>query len=211
MKEEKPIAISVIKRLPIYYRVLTKLEQKNIETISSGKLAEKLNTTASQIRQDLNQFGSFGHKGFGYQVSSLKKEIGRILGLEKQKDMILVGAGNLGKAIVNYPNFKRRGFNIKAVFDVDPIIVGQEVNGIIIKDVKLLKDFLENNEIDIAIITTPAESAEKFVDIFVEGRVKAIWNFAPISLNCSDRILVENVHISESLLTLSYMIDKKFN
>ncbi|MTI59659.1 MAG: redox-sensing transcriptional repressor Rex [Firmicutes bacterium] len=209
-KKEKPIAVSVIKRLPVYYRFLTTLHSKGVERISSSELAEKLGVTASQIRQDLSQFGNFGQRGYGYRVANLKEAIAKILGLDNQMEMVLAGAGNLGKAIINYPNFKRRGFYIKGIFDVNPELIGQEVAGLLVQDISLLADFLTKNRIDIGIITTPPESAVDVANIFVRGGIRGIWNFAPVSLNYSGKVLVENVHISESLLTLSYMIDEKF-
>ncbi|MFP4016538.1 MAG: redox-sensing transcriptional repressor Rex [Halanaerobiales bacterium] len=202
---KKGIPISVIKRLPIYYRYLGKIAASGIEKISSKQLAEKLGVTASQIRHDLNYFGSFGERGYGYHVKDLKKVIGEILGTNNKMNMVLVGAGNLGNAIANYPNFIKRGFIIKAVFDSDPDKTGKKLAGCRIGDISYLEEYLEDNSIDIGILAIPAEEALYIARIFEKSNVKGLWNFAPVSLNL-ESTLVENVHISESLMTLAYQI-----
>src|SRR5690554_285660 len=200
-KRESLIPISVIKRLPVYYRFLTNLMNKDVERISSSELADKLGITASQIRQDLCHFGSFGQRGYGYRVKKLQKAIGNILGLNQEINMVLVGAGHLGTAIANYPNFKNRGFYIKAVFDKDPGKIGRRLAGCTIMEIEYLEEYLKNNEIDIGILAIPVESTSEVAKLFEENGVKGIWNFAPISLKLKNGIKIENVHISESLMT----------
>lgn len=205
-KIDRPIPLSVAKRLPVYYRYLTGLMQREIERISSQELADKLGVTASQIRQDLSHFGSFGRRGYGYRVKELQESIAYILGINRTKNMVLVGAGNLGRAIANYSSFREKGFFIKAVFDNDLEKIGTVLADCEIKSIDLLEEYLYSNNIDIGIIAIPVENAAAIVEIFEKGGVKGIWNFAPISINSRSNIIVENVHISESLLTLSYRI-----
>ncbi len=204
-KTEKAIPISVIKRLPIYHRYLNKLIDRDVEHISSKQLAEKLGVTASQIRQDLSHFGTFGQRGYGYRVNDLAKAIGEILGVNNKLHMVLVGAGNLGGAIINYPNFSKRGFIITAIFDNDPAKVGTKIAGCIVLSIDSLREYLESHAIDIGILAIPAEDTYEIVKIFEECNIKGLWNFAPVSLNL-ENVLVENVHISESLMTLAYQI-----
>lgn len=198
-----PIPIKVIKRLPIYHRYLSSLLDREVESISSAKLGEKLDLTSSQIRQDLNYFGSFGQRGYGYNVKELYKEISKILGIDENRQMILIGAGNLGKAIANYSKFKQRGFIIKAIFENDLDLVGKKVNQIPVYNVKKLVDYLNQCDIEIGIIATPAEPAEELANVLKNNDIKGIWNFAPTTFDLGGDVVVENVHISESLFTLS--------
>lgn len=209
-KKERAIPVSVIKRLPIYYRYLTMLLSREVERISSRELAAKLGVTASQIRQDLSHFGNFGQRGYGYRVKELQKTIGEILGLNNNMQLVLVGAGNLGRAIVNYPNFSKRGFYFKAIFDNNEEVIGEFIGGIKVLHLDDLAGYLEENEIDIGVIATPPEAAVEIAHQLVRGGVKGIWNFAPVSLNLDKEVIVENVHISESLLTLSFRIKEKY-
>lgn len=203
------ISVAVIKRLPRYYRYLGELLAHGVVRISSKELSEKMGVTASQIRQDLNNFGGFGQQGYGYNVEYLYSEIGKILGLDKKNNMIIVGAGHLGQAIANYSDFERRGFVIKALFDVDPKMIGKSVNNIPILPVAELDKFVSENKIDIAAIAIPKEGAPQVANDLVKLGVKAIWNFAPTDLSLPKDVAQENVHLTESLMRLSYKIKAK--
>ncbi len=202
--DRNDISITVIKRLPRYYRYLEELLDNGIERISSSELSAKMNVTASQIRQDLNQFGGFGQQGYGYNVEYLHKEIAKILGIDKTHSMIIVGAGNLGRAIANYSNFEKRGFVVKGMFDCNPELVGKECRGAVVMPMEDMPEFIRNNNIDIVALTIPKTSAGKVAQIAVEAGIKGIWNFAHVDLNVPEDVVVENVHLSESLMTLSY-------
>ena len=180
--EEREISKAVIKRLPRYYRYLGNLLEEKVERISSNELSEMMNVTASQIRQDLNNFGGFGQQGYGYNVKYLYNEIGRILGLDRVYNMIIVGAGNLGQALANYVKFEKRGFWIKGIFDVNPRLKGMTVRGIEIRMTDELPQFIRDNQIQIAALTLPKSGAEELAPILVENGVKAIWNFAHTDL-----------------------------
>ena len=204
--ESKKISKAVISRLPRYYRYLGELREEGCERISSKELSRKMKVTASQIRQDLNNFGGFGQQGYGYNVRYLYSEIGKILGIDRQYNMIVIGAGNLGQAIANYSNFEKRGFIIKAMFDVDPGLFGRRVRGVGIYNLDDLETFIERNDIQIATLAIPKTSAPKVVNRLIKSGIKAIWNFAHIDLTVPDDVVVENVHLSESLMHLSYRI-----
>jgi len=201
------ISTAVIKRLPRYYRYLGELLENDVVRISSKELSERMDVTASQIRQDLNNFGGFGQQGYGYNVEYLYAEIAKILGLEKIYNIIIVGSGNLGQALANYIDFEKRGFVIKGLFDVNPRMIGISVRGIEIQDIDDMEAFVRNNHIDIAVLTLPKVKAPKTANDLAEWGVKGIWNFAPIDLQVKKPdVVVENVHLSESLMTLSYRI-----
>ena len=206
--EAKQISKAVIKRLPRYYRYLGELLEDNVERISSNDLSKKMRVTASQIRQDLNNFGGFGQQGYGYNVKYLYTEIGKILGLDIAHPMIIVGAGNLGQALANYVDFEKRGFKLLGIFDVNPVLEGIAVRGIEIQMISNLPFFLRENNIEIAILTLPKNKAKDMADILIENGIKAIWNFAHIDLDTPDDVIVENVHLSESLMTLSYNLSQ---
>ena len=205
---EKSISPAVIKRLPRYYRYLGDLLKNNVVRISSKELSQRMNVTASQIRQDLNNFGGFGQQGYGYNVKYLYTEIGKILGLEEDHNIIIIGAGNLGQALANYAAFENRGFILKGIFDVNPRLQGVSIRGVPIRMMDDLKTFVQNNEIDIAVLTIPKEKAIEVANMLVENGVRAIWNFAHTDLNLPDNVVVENVHLSESLMQLSYNISR---
>ena len=198
------ISTAVIKRLTRYYRYLGELLESGIERISSGELSQKMNVTASQIRQDLNNFGGFGQQGYGYNVEFLYLEIGKILGVDKKHSMIIIGAGNLGQAIANYANFEKRGFVVTGLFDKNTEIHGKLVRGITVQPMENLKDFITENKIEIAALTIPKQEAVKVAELLVSSGIKAIWNFAHVDLNVPKDVVVENVHLSESLMRLSY-------
>lgn len=204
--QEKEISKAVVKRLPRYYRYLGELLGNGVERISSNELSNQMQVTASQIRQDLNNFGGFGQQGYGYNVKYLYHEIGKILGLDKTYTMIIIGAGNLGQAIANYVKFEKRGFRIVGLFDVNPNLIGKKLRGIEIAHIDELEEFLALHEIDIATLTVPKTGAEEVVPVLVKGKVKAIWNFAHTDLHVPQNVVVENVHLSESLMQLSYKI-----
>ena len=204
--EEKGISRAVIKRLPRYYRYLGELLEDGVERISSGELSERMKVTASQIRQDLNNFGGFGQQGYGYNVRYLYSEIGKILGLDRVHNMIFVGAGNLGQALANYMNFERRGFIFTGVFDNNPALYGRKIRGIEVRPMEEVADFVEQNNVDIAVLTIPKNSAEEVAESLVSVGIKAIWNFAHTDLQVPDDVVVENVHLSESLMRLSYRV-----
>ena len=206
--EAKEISKAVIKRLPRYYRYLGELIEENVERISSGDLSKKMHVTASQIRQDLNNFGGFGQQGYGYNVKYLYTEIGKILGLEEDHNIIIIGAGNLGQALANYAAFENRGFILRGIFDVNPRLQGVSIRGVPIRMMDDLKTFVQNNDIDIAVLTIPKEKAIEVANMLVENGVRAIWNFAHTDLNLPDNVVVENVHLSESLMQLSYNISR---
>lgn len=203
----KEISPAVIKRLPRYYRYLGDLLENDVVRISSKELSEKMKVTASQIRQDLNNFGGFGQQGYGYNVEYLYTEIGKILGLNKTNNMIIVGAGNLGQALANYQDFEKIGFSVTAIFDVNPKLIGLVVRGIEIMDIEDLEKYVKTNNIDIAALTLPKQKAQRVAQDLVSYGIKAFWNFASIDLQLPEHIVVENVHLAESLMTLSYKIN----
>lgn len=206
--EEREISQAVIRRLPRYYRYLGDLLESGVERISSNDLSKKMKVTASQIRQDLNNFGGFGQQGYGYNVKYLYTEIGKILGLEEDHEMIIIGAGNLGQALANYTKFEKRGFLLKGIFDVNPRLEGMSIRGVQIRMMDELKDFLKENDVEIAALTIPKDKALEVANVLVENGVRAIWNFAHVDLNLPEHIIVENVHLSESLMQLSYNISR---
>ncbi len=205
---EKEISRAVVKRLPRYYRYLGDLLESGVERISSGELSERMQVTASQIRQDLNNFGGFGQQGYGYNVKFLYNEIGKILGLDKTYHMIIVGAGNLGQALANYVKFEKRGFWIKGIFDVNPRLQGVTVRGIEIRMTDEIPQFVKEHNIQTAALTLPRNNAAQMAELLVENGVKAIWNFAHTDLRLPEDVIVENVHLSESLMQLSYNINR---
>ena len=206
----KKISQAVIKRLPRYYRYLGDLLENDVIRTSSKELSERMGVTASQIRQDLNNFGEFGQQGYGYNVEYLYTSIGKILGLEKEYNIIIIGVGNLGQALANYSEFERKGFKVKGLFDVNPRLIGMIVRDIEIRDVSEIERFMQENSVDIAVLTLPKQKAPEMAVNLEKWGVKGIWNFAPIDLHSSsDKVCIENVHLSESLMTLSYAINEK--
>jgi redox-sensing transcriptional repressor len=209
-KKKNNISMAVIKRLPKYHRYLAELLKNDVDRISSKELSDKIGFTASQIRQDLNCFGDFGQQGYGYNVKDLYNEIAGILGLTQDYKTIIIGAGNIGQAIANYTKFDRLGFSLDGIFDANPKLLGLRIRDIEIKDIDELPQFLKEHKIDIGIICVPQNSAQKVASSLVENGVKGIWNFAPTDLVLPDDVVVENVHLSESLLTLTYLLKDKF-
>ena len=211
MDSEKKISPAVINRLPRYYRYLGDLLESDITRISSKELSAKMNITASQIRQDLNNFGGFGQQGYGYNVEYLYNEIKKILGLDRMYNMIVVGGGNIGQALVNYTNFEKRGFVIKAVFDINPRLVGMTIRGVEVYDVDRMEEYVKNNHVDVAILTLPRSQAVKVANDLAKWGVKGMWNFSHVDLQVPDDVLVENVHLTDSLMTLLYKINEMYS
>ena len=208
MYNERKISSAVINRLPRYYRYLGDLLENDITRISSKELSTKMNITASQIRQDLNNFGGFGQQGYGYNVEYLYNEIKKILGLDRVYNLIVVGGGNIGQALVNYTNFEKRGFVITAVFDVNPRLVGMTIRGVGVYDVDCMEEFVKNNKVDVAILTLPRSQASKVASNLADWGVKGIWNFSHVDLDLPEDVKVENVHLTDSLMTLLYKINE---
>ncbi len=206
--EEKEISQAVISRLPRYFRYLGELRDQGVERISSQELSHIMRVTASQIRQDFNNFGGFGQQGYGYNVEYLYMEIGKILGIDKTHNLVIVGAGHLGQALANYMNFERRGFIIKGLFDMDTSLTGKLVRGIPVRPMEELENFIIENEIDIGVLTIPKEGAIPVSERLVKCGIRAIWNFAHVDLEVPAGVQVENVHLSDSLMKLSYNITR---
>ncbi|MCR4797419.1 MAG: redox-sensing transcriptional repressor Rex [Lachnospiraceae bacterium] len=206
---EREISQAVIRRMPRYYRYLDELLQSDVERISSNELSNIMHVTASQIRQDLNNFGGFGQQGYGYNVQYLHDEIGKILGLEEIHNVILIGTGNLGHAIANYVKFEKLAFRMIGLFDIDPKKIGSEVGGIKVMHMDELKDFLKDHQVDIAALTLPKENAVSVANELVDLGITAIWNFAHVDLELPGDVVVENVHLSDYLMQLSYSIAQK--
>ncbi len=203
----KVISEAVVKRLPRYYRYLEHLEQEGVSKVSSGRLAQLLGVTASQVRQDFCNFGGFGQHGYGYDVANLKQKLAEILGLDRTYDMIIVGAGNIGRALAGYKNFSGAGFTVRALFDIE--VRDKEIGGIPVYSMEKLADYVKENGCDIAVIATQKGVAADIADRLVALGIKSIWNFAPIDLALPDDVAVENIAMSESLYVLSYRMKNK--
>ena len=201
---KKEISQAVIQRLPRYYRYLEELMEQGLERISSNELSKRMKLTASQIRQDLNNFGGFGQQGYGYRIQKLHDEIARILSLDEEHSMILMGAGHLGQALANYSNFQKRGFLLRAVFDVKPELIGTEVAGLKVLPMEELERVIEESGPRLAALCIPKDAALPVAERLVSLGIKGIWNFAPVDLELPEQVVVENVHLSESLMRLSY-------
>lgn len=206
--DNKEISQAVIGRLPRYFRYLGELKDEGIERISSQELSTIMKVTASQIRQDFNNFGGFGQQGYGYKVEYLYEEIGKILGMDKKHNLIIIGAGNLGQALANYMNFERRGFLFKGIFDNNPSLFGKKIRDMEVRSMEEMEDFARDHNIDIAVLTIPKNSALEVAEKLTHLGIKGIWNFAHLDLNLPESIQVENVHLSDSLMKLSYNINR---
>ena len=205
----KRVSMTVVKRLPKYYQYLTDLQDQHIEKISSKELAAMMGLTASQIRQDLNSFGAYGQQGYGSKVKELKEAIRKILGLDLQYNCIIIGSGNLGHAIVNYERFKEEGIHFKAMFDVDPDQIGKKVGNVTVYHMDDLDAFVAHHKIDICILSVPQKVGQETTDRVVELGIKAILNFVPLDLTVPDDVVVESVNITDSLFTLTYLINEE--
>ncbi len=208
MAKKQAVSISVIKRLPRYYRFLTDLLKKDVHRISSRELASIMGLTASQIRQDLNCFGGFGQQGYGYNVDDLRKEIAHILGIDHQLRTVLIGVGNLGKALITHLDFAKRGFSLIGAFDKDLNLIGHQIAGIPIMDIGDMEAFCKDNQPEVAILCIPKGSAQELADRLVACGIRGFWNFSHYDLKLASKdIRVENVHLGDSLMTLCYLIN----
>ena len=208
----KYVSSSVIKRLPRYYRFLSHLQKEGMVRISSRELAQRMGLSASQIRQGLNNFGGFGQQGYGYNIASLYKEIGKILGVDSGFKTVLIGAGNLGHTIATQMDFKALGFDLIGIFDRKETLAGQMIKGIPVRDAEELEDFCKENQVDVAVLCVPYDSAEKLVDILIPCGVRGYWNFS--HYNISEKypdVSCENVHLNDSLMTLCYQVLNRTN
>lgn len=207
--DDKKISIAVIKRLPRYYRYLSDLLDNGITRISSKELSQRMNLTASQIRQDFNCFGGFGQQGYGYSVPKLFHEIAEILGVDEAYNVIIIGAGNMGQAVAKYGKFKKRGYSINAIFDVNPDIVGTYINELPVRHIDEVQTYIRQNKTDIAVLTVPKKSSKEIVEKVAAAGVKGIWNFSSVDLHEEAErygLIVENVHLSDNLMVLGYRL-----
>lgn len=209
MDMEKKISLAVIWRLPRYYRYLADLMEMNITRISSKELSHRMGITASQIRQDLNCFGGFGQQGYGYNVEYLYNEIGKILGIDTNFKVIIIGAGNMGRALANYENFEKRGFELCGIFDVKPELLGQRIKNVEVRHMEELENFLGKQAVDIAILSVPYQYTSELAERVAKAGVKGIWNFSPMDLKLPYDVVIENVHLSDSLMVLGYRLKEK--
>ncbi len=210
MKRNTKVSTAVIRRLPRYYRHLSELQESGVVRISSGALGKSMGLTASQIRQDLFCFGGFGQQGYGYKVDLLKEEIGEILGISRGHTLIVLGTGNLGRAIIQNFRFSANGFDLLAAFDIDPRVVGTRIAGVPVRHTDELEAFIAGNRVDVALLTVPIAAAQRMGDRLAAAGVRGIWNFTNYELACARQdVIVESVHFSDSLLALSYMISQQ--
>jgi len=209
--KKKKISESTIRRLSLYYRVLSILEKENYETVSSKELAKRKKLTPAQVRKDLSFFGSFGTRGLGYPVSELKKQIAEILGLNRGWNVALIGVGNIGSALVGYKEFQRQGFNIKLIFDNDQRKIGSNHKGIIVSDIKNLEKDLKDNSIEIVVVAVPATVAQYIVDDVIKAGIKGILNFASVNLKVPDDVFLRNENMSMELEYLSFALSNLRN
>jgi redox-sensing transcriptional repressor len=210
ISSKKKVSMAVIRRLPRYYRYLSDLLLLDITRISSKELSNRMGITASQIRQDLNCFGGFGQQGYGYNVEMLYNEIGNILGINNKYQTILIGAGHMGQALANYGNFEKRGYNLVGIFDVNPELIGTKINGVEIMDLDKMSDFIKKTKVDIAMISVPYEQTPIVAEMAAKLGVKGLWNFSPMDLQLPYEAVIENVHLSDSLMVLGYRMKEKF-
>lgn len=195
----------VIERLPRYYRYFDWLEEQ-VEKISSKKLGELMDTSASQVRLDLSYFGDFGQQGYGYNVKKLKHELAKILDINTKKNVIIIGAGNIGKAITRFNAIREAGFELRALFDIKPILIGEVISGVKIYHIDELSSFLDTHKISIAVLAVPKMVANDVAKILIEHRVKGILNFSRTDLDAPKEYPIENIHIIDKILVLSFII-----
>ena len=202
------ISYATVRRLSRYYRSLDLAERRHISTVSSEELARQNHLTAAQVRKDLSFFGAFGRRGLGYNVSDLKRNISRILGIDRTWNVAVIGAGNIGRALINFEQFKIQGFLIKLVLDNDSMKIGKKVGDLVVKDMKGLPEVVKKIDIDIAIICVPSNAAQKVVDMLVmkEVGIKAILNFAPVSLSVPKGVTVRNENMAIEIEALSFAL-----
>ncbi|MBQ1867616.1 MULTISPECIES: redox-sensing transcriptional repressor Rex [Selenomonas] len=209
MKGQVNISKATVDRLPLYFRTLRLAQDEGIDIISSDELGRRLGITPEQIRKDLASFGQFGKKGVGYYVNELKRNVGKILGLDNHWNIAVVGIGHLGEALANYQNFVSLGFNLVALFDQDPKVIGKTVNHVVVEDIRNMQQVVKERNIQIGIIAVPAAFAQGVADKLVEAGVKGIWNFAPIKMEVPDSMHIINEDLSIGLSSLSYYITRK--
>lgn len=202
----KKISSAVIRRLPRYYRTLKEMEREGIERTSSLAMGQRMGLTASQIRQDFNNFGGFGQQGFGYKVTELRGQLASIIGLDAENgySFVIIGAGNMGRALGRYTRFSREGYRLLGAFDDNPAVIGTEIDGVPVMPMEQLVDFIRQNSIDIAVLTVPASAAQNVADMLADTPIRGIWNFAPVDLVMPPSVVVESIHLTDSLMTLTY-------
>ena len=207
MKRGVKVSHNVIRRLPRYLRKLDELTEAGVSRISSGELGRQLGLTPSQIRQDFSCFGEFGQQGYGYKVTALRAEIASILGMDRGFKAILIGVGNIGQALVCNFSFNQWGFELMAAFDVKPELVGNERDGIMVHHIDELPQFLDENHVDVAVLCVPKKHAVAITELLTSHGINAIWNFTNVELTAPESsTIVENIHFSDSLLSLSYFV-----
>ncbi len=209
MKDFDFVSKATIDRLPLYYRCLNSAQMDGQDIISSEELGQRIGITPEQIRKDLSSFGEFGKKGVGYYVNELRRNIGEILGLNLNWSVVIIGVGHLGWALTHYQNFAKMGFQIKGLFDIDSEKVGRKITGIEIKHLNCVQDFVKQQQIDIAVITVPADNAQQVVDQLVSSGIKGIWNFAPVRLVVPEHISLINEDLTVGLVSLSYYLTRR--
>lgn len=210
MKRNSKVSTAVIRRLPRYYRHLSELQEAGVVRISSSALGKSMGLTASQIRQDLFCFGEFGQQGYGYKVDLLKEQIGEILGISRGHTLVVLGTGNLGRAIIQNFRFSSNGFRLLAAFDINPAVVGTRIAGVPVYHVDELEGFIASRDVSVGMLTVPIAAAQQMGDRLAEAGVKGIWNFTNYEITCAkEDVVVESVHFSDSLLALSYMISQR--
>lgn len=211
MSQNKRISDAVIKRLPRYYRYLRDLQQAKINRISSTELSQRMNVTASQIRQDLNCFGGFGQQGYGYNIESLHTEIGNILGVNDVFNFVIIGAGNLGRALANYQNFERRGFKLVGIFDISEKLIGEVIQDVRVEAMDTLDEqYVIDNKVSIVMLCVPFEKTPAVAEYSAKIGIRGLWNFSPMDLELPYDVIIENVHLSDSLMVLGYKLKEKF-
>ena len=206
------VSNNVIRRLPRYLRKLDELKAGGVSRISSFNLGTQLGLTPSQIRQDFSCFGEFGQQGYGYNVAALRDEIASILGMDRGFQAILIGVGNIGRALMDNFCFSEWGFHLAAAFDIDPAVVGTSPNGVPVRSMDELLDFLRDNKIDVAVLTVPKEAATAVAKLLCDNGIRAIWNFTNVELTePNSPTIVENIHFSDSLLSLGYYVAERYD
>ena len=209
MAKKNVISEAVIKRLPRYYRYVKQLETDGVKRVSSSGLAKYLNVTASQVRQDFSNFGEFGQQGYGYSVPKLRAEIAAILGLDQQHNIIIIGCGNIGKALARYIGFSDDGFYVRAMFDIDPGVIQKVPAGVEVLNINKLADYINMHRVDIAAICVQKDVAVTVAETLARFGVHNLWNFAPVDLSgVAPDVVCENINMSDSLFVLSYRINE---
>ncbi len=210
MAKKNVISEAVIKRLPRYYRYIKQLESEGVKRVSSSGLAKNLNVTASQVRQDFSNFGEFGQQGYGYSVPKLRAEIAAILGLDQQHNIIIIGCGNIGKALARYVGFSDDGFYVRAMFDIDPSVIQKVPAGVEVLSINKLAEYINTHKVDIAAICVQKDVAIGVAETLSRFGVRNLWNFAPVDLSAIvPNIVCENINMSDSLFVLSYRINEQ--